>query len=209
MAVLKPMNRPAAKRYSHDLLPSRKLRRRETKTPGAGCPRVLKTGPEPAPELFQSVSTWCIVTYKMDTLGEVVETLGGAKVLKDNRIRSFLDLDRVAHLGVPFRAFDSLIAGMNEPESTVANGIGIGRSTLNRRREQGRFDLDESQRVIRLGVILTLGKRALGSVPAASRWLLKPNRALGGRVPLELLQTEFGSRQVEAVLGRALYGGYS
>ncbi len=152
---------------------------------------------------------WNAELYQMNTLEDVVETLGGSRVLKDRSIRTFLDLDRIAHEGVPFQAFSRLVTIMDEPESAVASGIGLARTTLNRRREQGRFGLDESQRVLRLGVILSMGKQAMGSVPAAARWLLKPNRALGGRLPIELLQTDFGGREVEAVLGRALLGGFS
>ena len=49
----------------------------------------------------------------------------------------------------------------------------------------------------------------LGSQEEASRWLDTPNRALGGRTPLELLDTDLGSRQVEDVLGRIAHGVYS
>lgn len=40
-------------------------------------------------------------------------------------------------------------------------------------------------------------------------WLNRPNRSLGGAVPLELLETEAGSEQVDTILGRIEYGVYS
>jgi putative toxin-antitoxin system antitoxin component (TIGR02293 family) len=43
----------------------------------------------------------------------------------------------------------------------------------------------------------------------ALRWFKRPNRALGGAVPLQLIDTELGARQVEEVLGRVGYGGIS
>lgn len=49
----------------------------------------------------------------------------------------------------------------------------------------------------------------LGSQEEASRWLQTPNRALGGRTPMDLLDTEPGNRQVEDVLGRIEHGVYS
>jgi putative toxin-antitoxin system antitoxin component (TIGR02293 family) len=49
----------------------------------------------------------------------------------------------------------------------------------------------------------------LGSEEKAARWLHTPNRALGGNLPLELLDTDLGSRQVEEVLGRIEHGVYS
>jgi putative toxin-antitoxin system antitoxin component (TIGR02293 family) len=42
----------------------------------------------------------------------------------------------------------------------------------------------------------------LGGDQKASRWLYTGIRALGGKLPLELLDTDLGSRQVEEVLGR-------
>jgi putative toxin-antitoxin system antitoxin component (TIGR02293 family) len=54
-----------------------------------------------------------------------------------------------------------------------------------------------------------LAKCYLGDDETARRWLRRPNRALGGRTPLESLDTELGARLVENVLGRIAYGGVS
>ncbi|MGD9124244.1 MAG: MbcA/ParS/Xre antitoxin family protein, partial [Desulfarculaceae bacterium] len=40
----------------------------------------------------------------------------------------------------------------------------------------------------------------------AKKWLISPQVGLGGRVPLEFLETEVGTREVEALLGRIEYG---
>ena len=61
----------------------------------------------------------------------------------------------------------------------------------------------------RLERVTALGIEALGSLLAVERWLQEPNRALGGAVPISLLQTDEGARDVEAVLLRALVGGFS
>jgi Protein of unknown function (DUF2384) len=44
---------------------------------------------------------------------------------------------------------------------------------------------------------------------SAWSWLKKPNRALGGAIPIKLLETESGTEKVYAVLNRIQYGGYS
>jgi putative toxin-antitoxin system antitoxin component (TIGR02293 family) len=49
----------------------------------------------------------------------------------------------------------------------------------------------------------------LGGRDKASRWLDTPNKALGGRKPLDLLDTELGVREVEEILGRIDCGVYS
>lgn len=142
-------------------------------------------------------------------LDDVVAALGGAERLDNGELHSFLDFDRVIHAGVPIGAFQHAIEAIGESESAIASAIGIPRTTLSRRRATGRLGFAESERVVRLGIMVALGTHALGSTRATGRWLMKSNRALAGRIPLELLQTDVGARQVEAVLGRALFGGYS
>lgn len=46
----------------------------------------------------------------------------------------------------------------------------------------------------------------LGSMAATLEWLRSPQRALGFRIPLELLATEPGAEAVEDLLGRIEYG---
>ena len=49
----------------------------------------------------------------------------------------------------------------------------------------------------------------LGNPDKAVEWLRTPNRALGGELPLDRLDTDLGARDVEDVLGRIAYGVYS
>jgi putative toxin-antitoxin system antitoxin component (TIGR02293 family) len=49
-------------------------------------------------------------------------------------------------------------------------------------------------------------EEAIGSPEKADRWMRKPNRALGGRRPIDLLDDEDSAREVDAVLGRIEYG---
>jgi putative toxin-antitoxin system antitoxin component (TIGR02293 family) len=142
-------------------------------------------------------------------LEDVVDVFGGQHELGGVGLRSYLDVDRLIHAGVPVPAFRHVIEALELPERTVVEGIGISRTTLGRRKQTGRLGFADSERALRLGSVTALGKIALGSARAAGRWLLSPNAALAGAVPLTLLQTDFGARQVEAVLGRALLGGFS
>ena len=66
-----------------------------------------------------------------------------------------------------------------------------------------------ADRLYRLARIVALAKHYLGNEEIATRWLKQPNRALGGRAPLALIDTEVGARSVENVLGRIAYGGVS
>ena len=48
----------------------------------------------------------------------------------------------------------------------------------------------------------------LGSRAAAVRWLARPNLALQGEVPMKLLASDDGAREVVEVLDQILYGVY-
>jgi uncharacterized protein (DUF2384 family) len=40
-------------------------------------------------------------------------------------------------------------------------------------------------------------------------WLQRPNRALNGELPIRLLDTDIGARQVEDILGKIEHGNVS
>jgi putative toxin-antitoxin system antitoxin component (TIGR02293 family) len=75
-------------------------------------------------------------------------------------------------------------------------------------RYEGRLARHESDRLYRLSRITALAEHYLGDVHAANRWLKCPNGALGGKTPIELIDTEPDARAVENV-GRIAYGGIS
>lgn len=85
----------------------------------------------------------------------------------------------------------------------------IDKSTFSRRvKHQTLLKVDESDRVARLARVAALAAEALGR-NEGMRWLREPNVALGNRVPLSMLGTDAGARQVEQVIGRIEHGVFS
>ena len=66
-----------------------------------------------------------------------------------------------------------------------------------------------SDRLYRVASILSQAVEVLGSIDKARVWLKSLNRALGSEMPLDLLDTEIGARQVEEVLLRLNYWIFS
>jgi putative toxin-antitoxin system antitoxin component (TIGR02293 family) len=87
--------------------------------------------------------------------------------------------------------------------------VGSARTLQRKRAARGRLSSDESDRLARLARILAQAVLAFGSQDKARRWLVKPNRALSGRTPLGLLDSDAGTLAVERVLGRIEHGVYS
>lgn len=79
--------------------------------------------------------------------------------------------------------------------------------TLARRKQKGRLDPEESDRLVRVSRIFG---RALelfeGDAHVAREWLSSKQVALGKLVPLELAKTDVGAREVDNLIGRLEYG---
>ncbi len=141
----------------------------------------------------------------MNELEAVTKLLGGSRVLGSTP-RSLLDLVDQVREGLPPRAFERLAVKLDMTEEELGAVIGIPRRTLTRRKREARLDTRESEGVLRLARIAGRAADVLGDLSAAHRWLRSPNRALGGRTPLSLLDTEPGAGLVSDVLDRIDYG---
>ena len=82
--------------------------------------------------------------------------------------------------------------------------------TLSRRRgAKQRLSIEESDLIARLARTHEFAVEVFGDKEKAKRWLRTANRAIEGRLPLDLLRTDYGARIVDSLLGRIAYGIYS
>ena len=58
----------------------------------------------------------------------------------------------------------------------------------------------------RLSAIREKAHRVFGNPEKSDRWMRKPNSALSGQTPLELLTSETGARTVDELLGQIDHG---
>lgn len=91
--------------------------------------------------------------------------------------------EAAALLGVPLRTFQRWVGGPDKKLDATTGG-----------------------RYYRAIKIVQHATTLLGSTVTTLEWLRSPQRALGFRVPLELLATEPGAEAVEDLLGRIEYG---
>ncbi len=135
----------------------------------------------------------------------LVEILGGRRVLK-RRIRNLDELRGAVKSGLPYASLESVIdrLGLDREEASAA--LNLPQRTIARRKKEQRLQADESDRLLRLARISAVAAATLGSEEAAAQWLRRPNRALGNRVPLDLIDSDLGTRQIEEILGRIEHG---
>ena len=84
--------------------------------------------------------------------------------------------------------------------------LALPRKTLAHRRTLGRLTAEQSDRLVRVLRVVEQAEHAFGNVEKARIWLRRPTNALAGQAPLDLLDTDIGSRQVETLLGRIEHG---
>ena len=136
----------------------------------------------------------------------VVEALGGARVFKSRKPPTATELRDHVRTGLPYQALESIRdrLKLSLPEAAVVLHVPL--RTLARRRHERKLDAGESDRLYRLARIAAQAIAVFGTDDKAASWLRRPNRALNGELPLALLDTDLGARQIEEVLGRIDYG---
>jgi putative toxin-antitoxin system antitoxin component (TIGR02293 family) len=109
--------------------------------------------------------------------------------------------------GLAYSAFERFQRNTELPFRVIAEAAEIPERTLARRKESGRLQPDESDRLARLSRVVA---RAIGlfesNVDDARAWLMSPVTALGGRTPLEFASTDAGAIEVEQLIGRLEHG---
>jgi putative toxin-antitoxin system antitoxin component (TIGR02293 family) len=143
------------------------------------------------------------------TMADIVEVLGGAGIFPQP-IRKTDDLAEQVRAGLPASTITVLAEKLSMHRSQVAARLNIPARTLSRRMASSqRLTHDESDRALRMARVVALARDILGADDKASRWMVAPNRALGGDRPFDRLDTELGVRSVEEILQRIAYGMYS
>jgi putative toxin-antitoxin system antitoxin component (TIGR02293 family) len=111
--------------------------------------------------------------------------------------------------GLPISAFEKIQKELDVSADILASTVNIATRTLARRKKEGRFHSDESERVLRIASLFDRALQVLHSQNRVQLWFKAPQKGLGGKTPLEYADTEPGAREVEDLLGRLEHGVFS
>lgn len=139
-------------------------------------------------------------------MDRLVHALAGCTSLP-KRIESEIDIYTWLKKGLPFEAIDILIK--NHKITIAEMQRFIPPRTFARRKQERRLNAEESDKIARLAVIFSFAEEVFGDRTKANIWLRRPNKTLDGFSPIELLETDYGTRIVETILGRIQHGVYS
>ncbi|MBK5095264.1 MAG: DUF2384 domain-containing protein [Deltaproteobacteria bacterium] len=134
---------------------------------------------------------------------DVVEVLGGRKVL-GKRVSGAMDMAHLIEMGFPEPVLERVKDALALTTREVAFALQVSEKTIGRLRGAPlrRLSPATSDRLYRIARLFALAEEVLESADAARDWLRERQVGLGNRIPLELMGTEAGSREVEDLLLR-------
>lgn len=107
--------------------------------------------------------------------------------------------------GLPVSVADAAVAD-GRISVVELDRLAVPRKTLSHRRAIGSLTPDQSDRLSRLLRIIEEAEATFGDRAKAHTWLRRATPLLDGEAPLDRLDTDIGTRQVEAILGRIAHG---
>src|SRR4030095_3582868 len=123
------------------------------------------------------------------------------------KVKSPTDLVNQVEKGFSFSVVETLQRQLNLTGPIMAKLLDIKLRTFIRRKEAGRLQPSESDRLLRTSRLFARAKDLFdGDEESARGWLSRPQRALGGATPLDVATTEVGAREVENLIGRLEHG---
>ncbi len=112
--------------------------------------------------------------------------------------------------GLPAASALAFKAALDLTNEELASVLGVSPRTVARLDPvKSHLDPVSGDRLVRSARLYAIATEVLEDAAAAAQWLKSPQRALGGAIPLELAQTDVGSRAVEALLGRMEHGVFT
>lgn len=91
----------------------------------------------------------------------------------------------------------------------LAHALSVTRATLINKKSKEKFNSSLSERIISLADIYSYGFEVFEEEDRFNRWMFQQNPALGGRVPYDLMDNQFGREEIRNIIGRIDFGVYS
>ena len=140
-----------------------------------------------------------------EALKEAAAILG----LKKEKVATTLDFLPFIRHGLPTKTVESVARRLELSPLATVESLGFAKRTWARRVQKGELlSPEESERLVRLARVLAIATEVFGDRDRARSWLLTQNRALGGSVPVRMLDTGIGTSVVLDELGRIEHGVY-
>ena len=111
--------------------------------------------------------------------------------------------------GMSKKDLESLKSRTNLDYDKLSTLLSTTRATLINKKGTEHFSAALSERIVSIADLYSYGFEVFEDSAKFNEWVFRPNQALGGKQPFELLDNQFGREEVKNVIGRIDYGVYS
>lgn len=115
----------------------------------------------------------------------------------------------MAKAGLSKKDLESLKSKTKLDYDKLSTLLSTTRATLINKKGTAHFSAVLSERIVSIADVYSYGYEVFEDETKFNKWVFKPNRALGGKQPFELLDNQFGREEVKNLIGRIDYGVYS
>lgn len=109
-------------------------------------------------------------------------------------------------VGLPATSWQRVADELQLSDQQLAGAVSMSISTLTRRKNEGAFSPEESDRLLRIAGLAAKAASVFTSRERMHDWFVSPNQQLGGETPLGYARTSVGATEVDRVLERILDG---
>jgi putative toxin-antitoxin system antitoxin component (TIGR02293 family) len=134
--------------------------------------------------------------------------LGGARVIR-RPIENELDLVVLSREGITKASVVSVSQFLGVSMERMSDLLHTSHRTIQRKRDDESLGIYASEQTIEVAEVLSKGLDLFGTRERLTAWLNTPLWALGGKTPLSLLDTSYGTKLILKELGRLEHGIFS
>ncbi|HET7002141.1 MAG TPA: antitoxin Xre/MbcA/ParS toxin-binding domain-containing protein, partial [Puia sp.] len=78
----------------------------------------------------------------------------------------------------------------------LATALAVTRATLINKKKQEKFNPSLSERIVGLADLYDYGFKVFEDKEKFNRWMVAPNKALGGKAPFDIINSQFGREEI-------------
>jgi len=125
------------------------------------------------------------------------------------RLKSYMDVIEMSKEGITKASLMEFVHYLNFSPEQFARMLPITLRTIQRYSNKQKFSPSVSEHIIQLVFLAGKGIEVFGSREKFMSWFNTPSKALGGKVPSDLVNLKTGAQMVMDELGRIEHGVYA
>jgi putative toxin-antitoxin system antitoxin component (TIGR02293 family) len=122
---------------------------------------------------------------------------------------SAIEKMHIVRNGVSKKDLELLKSKADLDYTMLAKALSVTRATLINKKRGEKFGSVLSEKIVGMADLYSYGFEVFEDKDRFNQWMSKPNKALGGQVPYDLIDNQFGREEVKNLIGRIDYGIYS